>query len=234
VKKIGRFIKKRWSYIVVALIVAVIFGNCGPSQSDIDKANAKVKQDTTKIDALDKQISSLQKDNKNLQAKVDQAGPWFKMSAEEQKQKEAEAKAAEAKAKAAAEAKAKAQAKAKAVAAATAKAQAEAKAKQGYNTGITYNQLARNPDKYTDEKVKFYGEVVQVIEGDDNTTQIRLAVNGNYDTILFAQFDNSIVKSRVLENDKITIYGTSTGLVSYDSTMGGKISIPGVSIDKID
>ncbi|MDF2790686.1 MAG: toxin regulator, partial [Neobacillus sp.] len=96
-----------------------------------------------------------------------------------------------------------------------------------------YNQLARTPDKYVDEKVKFRGTVIQVIEG-DGETQIRLAVNDDYDRVLFAAFDDSVVTSRVLENDTITIYGTSTGLITYDSTLGGKISIPGISIDKID
>lgn len=44
----------------------------------------------------------------------------------------------------------------------------------------------------------------------------------------------SIVPSRVLEHDYITIYGVSVGVISYDSTMGGKITIPGVAVDKID
>jgi hypothetical protein len=81
--------------------------------------------------------------------------------------------------------------------------------------------------------IKFRGKVVQVMEG-DGTTQIRLAVGDDYDTILFGEFDSSIVPSRVLEDDTITIMGISTGLLTYQSTMGGDISIPGVSIDKIE
>ena len=42
--------------------------------------------------------------------------------------------------------------------AAAAKAAEEA---QGYETGITYDQLARTPDQYKGKKVKFYGKVVQ-------------------------------------------------------------------------
>lgn len=75
--------------------------------------------------------------------------------------------------------------------------------------------------------------MIQVIEG-DGLTQIRFAVNDNYDTILFAEFDALIVSSRILEDDVITIIGLSTGLISYESTMGGKISIPGVDIKKIE
>ena len=114
--------------------------------------------------------------------------------------------------------------------AAAAKAAEEA---QGYETGITYDQLARTPDDFKGKKVKFTGKVVQVIEG-SGSIQIRLAVNDNYDTILFGQYDSSIVGSRVLEDDHITIYGTSAGTISYQSTMGGTITIPGVSIEKID
>lgn len=151
---------------------------------------------------------------------------------------EAEAKTAEAnrkkkeeedalKAQQEAEAQAQAQAEAEAAAA---KAAEEAK---GYETGITYDQLARTPDDYMGKKVKFSGKVVQVIE-DGTTIQIRLAVDDNYDTILLGEYSSSIVSSRVLEDDHITIYGMSVGTISYKSTLGGTITIPGVYIDKID
>ena len=52
---------------------------------------------------------------------------------------------------------------------------------------------------------KFTGKVVQLIE-DDDEIQIRLAVNSDYDTILFCGYSPDIVSSRVLEDDIITIY----------------------------
>jgi hypothetical protein len=144
-----------------------------------------------------------------LEAEVKEAEPFFKLQEEERKQKEAEAKAAEE------------------------KRLAEEKEKKGYETGITYDELARTPDEYIFEKVKFRGKVVQVIEG-DGVTQLRFAVNENDDTILFAGIDNSIDDSRILEDDIITIMGLSSGLITYESTMGGQISIPGMTIEKID
>lgn len=112
---------------------------------------------------------------------------------------------------------------------------AAAEAAQGYETGITYDQLARTPDDFKSKKVKFYGKVIQVIEDSSSTTvQIRLAVNDNYDTVLLGEYASDITASRVLEDDYITIYGTSVGTISYKSTMGGTITIPGVYIDKID
>lgn len=113
------------------------------------------------------------------------------------------------------------------------KEQQAAEDAKGYETGITYDQLARTPDKHMLKKVKFYGKVVQVINGDDKT-QIRLAVDDNYDTIIYAEYKDSIISSRVLEDDYITIYGKSLGLMDYKSTMGGKITIPMMYVDKIE
>lgn len=242
--KILEFLKRRWKYILVALIALIIGAGAGPSQSEVDastKSNEKLKEQISKLEAINEK-STLE--NKELKAKVKEAEPFFSLKEAERKEKEAElkrkeeeakakkeAEVAAAKEKADAEAKAKAEAEEKAAAAE--KAAAEEKERMGYDTGITYDQLARTPDDYTFEKVKFRGKVVQVIEG-DGTTQIRLAVNGDYDQILFGEFDASAVDSRVLEDDMITIRGLSSGLITYESTMGGSISIPGVSINEIE
>ena len=103
----------------------------------------------------------------------------------------------------------------------------------GYETGITYDQLARTPDDYTGKNVKFSGKVVKVIEG-DNETHIRLAVDRDYDTIIYAAYESDLVSSRVLEDDNITIYGISIGNYTYESTLGGQITIPAVWVEKID
>lgn len=104
-----------------------------------------------------------------------------------------------------------------------------------YETGITYDQLARTPNDYEGNLVKFTGEVVQVMDDtENNEVSIRLAVDGDYDNILFCGYSSDIVTSRVLENDTITIYGVSYGLYSYESALGGQITIPAVWIDRID
>ncbi len=110
-----------------------------------------------------------------------------------------------------------------------------------YDTGIIYDQLARNPNDYKEKKVKFYGKVVQVIEeGQDGAeTQLRVAVKGSEsgggaDDIVFVYYKKNIVKSRILENDMITFYGVSKGLYTYTSTLGGAITIPLIQVDKID
>ncbi|MCI6468174.1 MAG: hypothetical protein MSA90_22255 [Faecalicatena sp.] len=189
----------------------------------LSKANEKAENELKKLRQMETEYNEYKKrmePYEDLQTKEAEAR---KIEAEKVA---AEKKAAEE--KAAAEKKA-AEEKAAAEAAA-AKAAEEAR---GYETGITYDQLARTPDDFTGQKVKFYGKVIQVME-DGSDIQIRLAVDDNYDTILYGQYSSSIVTSRILEDDYITIYGTSVGTISYTSTLGGTITIPGVYIDKID
>ena len=137
-----------------------------------------------------------------------------------------------AKAKVEADAK-KAQADAKATAD---KAAAEAKKaeeeKIAYDTGITYDQLARTPDDYKSKKAKFTGKVIQVMES-GSETNLRIAVNNNYDTVLLVTYSSSISKQRVLENDNVTVKGVSQGLYTYKSTMGGNITIPLLKVNEI-
>lgn len=113
------------------------------------------------------------------------------------------------------------------------KAAKEAEEAVAYDTGITYDQLARTPDNYNGKKAKFTGKVIQVME-QDGETDLRIAVDGNYDTILLVAYDPKIISSRILEKDSITVKGVSNGIYTYDSTIGGKISVPLLLVDKIE
>lgn len=230
---------------IVVLIVIIIIGSMSSSST---RAMAKKENEITVLqDELKEQQGIIKEKDEEivvLNERVEEAKPWFELKEKEQKAKVEQAEAEE-KAKKVAEEKKAAAAKKEAekvaaekaakeaAAQAEAEKKAEAEAKIGYDTGITFNQLARTPDKYEGEKVKFRGKVIQVIEG-DGETQIRFAVNDDYDTILFAAFESGIVESRVLEDDMITLMGISNGLLSYESTNGGNITIPSIIIDKID
>ncbi len=101
-----------------------------------------------------------------------------------------------------------------------------------YQNGISFDNLARNPDDYVFEAVAFNGEVVQVIEG-SGEVQCRLAIDGDYDKMVLIAYKPEIIDSRVLEGDYITIYGTSLGIATYESTIGGQISIPQIVVKEI-
>lgn len=116
---------------------------------------------------------------------------------------------------------------------AAAKKSEEEELARGYETGITYDQLARTPDDYIGEKIKFSGKVIQVIEGTDEI-QLRFAVNDDYDQVMYIGYSPDIVDQRVLEDDYLTIYGNSIGTISYESTMGGTITIPASVVEVIE
>ena len=105
--------------------------------------------------------------------------------------------------------------------------------KASYDTGITYDQLARTPDDYENKKVKFSGEVIQVMES-DGETQLRIAVDGNYDNVIYVGYNSKITNTRILENDYVTFRGISRGLITYQSTLGGEITIPLVYVQQIE
>lgn len=113
------------------------------------------------------------------------------------------------------------------------KAKKEAKEKEKYNSGTTYEQLSRNPDDNVGAYVKFTGTVLQALE-DDSSIDIRLAVDGNSDKTVYCVYYKKDLPSRILEDDTITVYGQSTGLISYNTVLGSKITIPGILVDKID
>ena len=101
-----------------------------------------------------------------------------------------------------------------------------------FRSDISYDEIARHPNDYDGELLTFSGEVAQVIEG-DGMTELRIAVDGDYDDIIYGIYDNRILDSRLLEDDKIQFYGESCGIISYQSTLGETISIPSMSIYKI-
>lgn len=114
-----------------------------------------------------------------------------------------------------------------------AKEAADEAARVQYDTGITYEQLARDPDQYKGKKAKFTGKVIQVSE-DNRKVQLRIAVNDDYDTVLLVAYDSNITSSRILENDNVTVKGVSSGVITYQSTMGGNITIPAMAVEMIN
>ncbi|MDT2752782.1 cell envelope integrity protein TolA [Enterococcus thailandicus] len=106
--------------------------------------------------------------------------------------------------------------------------------KASYDTGITYENLARNPDTYIAKKVKFSGKIIQVLKGEDHS-QFRFAIDDNYDQILFIEIsEDQLSNNRLLEDDYITIRGISYGEYTYTSALGGEITIPGVVVDSFE
>lgn len=240
-----------WCLSIILIIVLLFVGCSNVSQVDMQKLtddNTQLMGENNNLQANIKKLTDenidLKEKNQNLQNELSAANKKIEdFSTLEEKYKElsnsdldAQLAANQLKAEKDRQEKekllAEEEAKAKAEAAKKAAAE-EAEAKKGYSTGITYNQLARTPDDYEGKKVKFTGKVVQMMDGGAEIN-LRVAVNSDYDLILLVYYPSSLTKTRVLENDIITLYGVSEGLYTYKSTMGGNITIPLIKIEKIE
>lgn len=202
-------VKKPLITIVVGFVLFIVGVATDTSEEDAtadsSEKSSEVAKDTSKEDSAAK-AESQKKEEEDKKAKAESES----IVAEEEAKAESESIAAE-------EA-----------------AEAELKDPSTYKSDITYEQIARTPDDYYFEKVKFSGKVVQVMEGEDTVNQLRVAINDNYDTVMLVEYEKDILDSRVLEDDYINIYGFSMGVITYESTMGGNITIPAVSANMIE
>lgn len=102
---------------------------------------------------------------------------------------------------------------------------------------IAYSELARTPDAYKGQYVKFTGEIIQVQEsGKSATYRINVTQDeyGFWDDTVIASFNLSNSQSRFLEDDIVTFYGEYEGLYTYTSVIGASITIPNIAIEYMD
>ena len=114
------------------------------------------------------------------------------------------------------------------------KAEAEKEAaKAEYDGNYTYDQLARNPDAYIGKSIKISGKVLQADTSGD-LCYARIAMNSSYDTVIFVTYDKDLLSYRLLDDDIVTVYGTSLGVYSYEAVSGATITLPWLSANMID
>lgn len=105
----------------------------------------------------------------------------------------------------------------------------------------SYEEIARNPDKYKGEKAKLTGKVIQVGQQQTADGQIyyilRVGIKKGYSyysNVVFVEYYASQTDPRILEDDIITMYGRLNGEITYESTMGASITIPHFLAEYID
>lgn len=98
---------------------------------------------------------------------------------------------------------------------------------------LPYDEMARNGNKHKGEKLKITGTVRQVMDRDTGGAILRVATSENgYDDMYLVQIDSTEWENhRLLEDDVISFYGEVYGLYSYESTMGGKITVPDLIVN---
>lgn len=193
-------------------------------EADINAKDVEIAKLNVNLTTSNTEIETLNNEKNKIQAQVDE-----KQKKEKEAQLAAEKAAAEAKVaeeKAAAEAKAAVE-KAKREAEEKAKIEAEARK---YDTGITWEDMARDSYGRMGEYVTLSGEILQVMNG-SGYNQYRMAVYGDYDKVVLIEISTDKLSSNILEGDYITVKGLSSGNMTYTTVLGAKMTIPSVIVD---
>ena len=190
-------------------------------KDEIEDLNKQVEiaQAYLELDDTEKEIVDIKIDEVNKATEEQLAQEKAQKEAEEAARKQAEE-----------EAKRKAEEEEKARKEEEERQKAEAEAHK-YETGLTWEQIAREGKNGT--LGQFEGKIVQVINGNYGYTQYRIAINGNYDTIMLVEAASYELKETLLEDDYVYFKGKSMGTVSYESVMGANITIPAFDVDEI-
>ncbi len=95
----------------------------------------------------------------------------------------------------------------------------------------SYKGLERNPDGYKGKIAVFKGKVIQVSESGFNNVVYRVNIadsQGEWADTIYVSYIRSEGEARILEDDIITIYGELNGVTTYQSVLGGNITIPSI------
>ena len=91
---------------------------------------------------------------------------------------------------------------------------------------LSFRSLARRPENYNGTYAKFSGTVAQVIGSrTGDYYQIRLAVDNNYDQIIFAEFIHK-PDYNLLDGDQVTVYVHLAGEYTYNTVWGNTLTVP--------
>lgn len=87
---------------------------------------------------------------------------------------------------------------------------------------IEYDPLYRNIETHVGKIVHLKGKVVQVqIRGGDRYN-LRLAMDGDYDQMVYITYSGD----RVLDEDTVEVWGRVKGLYSYKTILGATVTLP--------
>ncbi|MBO4688007.1 MAG: hypothetical protein J5636_05790 [Clostridiales bacterium] len=95
-----------------------------------------------------------------------------------------------------------------------------------------YDAISRDPNAHKGDYVKFTCTIVQVCSEAKSSkyySEYRGATNGSYEDVAYLYIDN-YGESRILEDDKITVYGVSDGLLTYETVLGSTVTIPKIIV----
>ncbi len=95
--------------------------------------------------------------------------------------------------------------------------------------GVTYDDLARDTERYEKKIIMLTGRVLQVVDSGESAV-LRLAVDGDAKDVVILQYPG-YSERRLLVDDNIRVYGTVLGRIDYETVLGQQVTAPAVTAD---
>lgn len=88
----------------------------------------------------------------------------------------------------------------------------------------SYEELARNPNQYREERIEVSGSVVQTTRNDGEYVVLLDVGQGN---LIYVAYTSRLYQDpRILEDDQITFYGECSGIKTYLTVLGSDNTVP--------
>lgn len=214
--------------VLISLLIGCVVLGVGCGEEKVSKA--KYDEVVKSNEQLIKNNEDLIEDKDELYRKVETAKDYLDLDSTEKELVDAKIKEVnEATETQKAEEKAKREEEEKAKKAAEEEAKRQAEAHK-YETGLTWEQIAR--EGKVGALGKFEGKIIQVMNN-GSWTSYRIAINGDYDQIMYVEDTLNRATETLLEDDYVYFKGMSEGTTTYTTVMGAKVTIPAFMIDEI-
>ena len=97
-----------------------------------------------------------------------------------------------------------------------------------------YSSILRKPNSYKGKQGHIYGKVLQVSSSWGKTI-LRVGTSGYFmsDDVFWVEYDSSAMNVNIIEDDKITIFGSCIGTHTYTTVLRASITLPSIKAEKI-
>lgn len=97
----------------------------------------------------------------------------------------------------------------------------------------SYDSILRYPSSYKGDNMFVYGRVLQKMVSGSSVT-LRVGTSGyGYSDVFYITYSSNDIKTAIIEDDYIYVYGKCKGAKTYTTVLGGEITIPWIEAEKV-
>lgn len=98
---------------------------------------------------------------------------------------------------------------------------------------VSYDDLIRSPEDYTDQELTYTGSILQIASLDSSTEQILIAVDEDEDHGLVCEYGKDILSENPGHGAVVTVTGIFGGVNRYMMGNGTRVELPALTLSEI-